>query len=192
MRDARASARAAIADAANREIKIIRALDGVEFARATATNASNRNETNRTTTTRATTTTMRDDDRTYDAAVRELAKTITGKKRADPGALTWEAQFAQLETYVSRLDLRGRVDALDVVHVAGTKGKGSTCAMVEGMLQGERDAGGDVHEPALDGRARAISDRRGDGGRGDVREGVLVDAGRDRGAVRRSGDAGVL
>ena len=135
---------------------------------------------------------MRDDDRTYDAAVRQLAKTITGKKRADPGALTWDEQFAQLETYVQRLDMRASVDALRVVHVAGTKGKGSTCAMVEAMLQGERDAGGDVHEPALDGRARAISDRRGDGGRGDVREGVLVDARRDRGAVRRSGDAGVL
>ena len=149
MRDARASARAAIADAANREIKIIRALDGVEFARATATNASNRNETNRTTTTRATTTTMRDDDRTYDAAVRELAKTITGKKRADPGALTWEAQFAQLETYVSRLDLRGRVDALDVVHVAGTKGKGSTCAMVEGMLRASGTRVGTFTSPHL-------------------------------------------
>ena len=74
----------------------------------------------------------------------------------------------------------------------GDEGEGIDVRDGGGDAQGERDAGGDVHEPALDGRARAISDRRGDGGRGDVREGVLVDAGRDRGAVRRSGDAGVL
>jgi len=71
-----------------------------------------------------------DAGRGYDAAVRRLGETITGKKRADPGSLTWEEQFAQLPTYVARLGLTEAMDALRVIHVAGTKGKGSTCAMV--------------------------------------------------------------
>ena len=45
-------------------------------------------------------------DESYDAAVRELGKTISGKKRSDPGAVTWEEQFAQLETYVRRTGLK--------------------------------------------------------------------------------------
>ena len=75
-----------------------------------------------------------DAGRGYDAAVRRLGETITGKKRADPGSLTWEEQFAQLPTYVARLGLTEAMDALRVIHVAGTKGKGSTCAMVERIL----------------------------------------------------------
>ncbi|OUS48963.1 putative folylpolyglutamate synthetase [Ostreococcus tauri] len=77
-------------------------------------------------------------DASFDAAVRQLGRTITGKKRADPGAMTWEAQFDQLGTYVRRLGLDGPSDALRVIHVAGTKGKGSTCAMAERCL---REAG---------------------------------------------------
>ena len=88
-------------------------------------------------------------DDSYDAAVRQLAKTITGKKRADPGALTWDEQFAQLETYVQRLDMRASVDALRVVHVAGTKGKGSTCAMVEAMLRASGARVGTFTSPHL-------------------------------------------
>ncbi|KAK9817171.1 hypothetical protein WJX72_010631 [[Myrmecia] bisecta] len=40
-----------------------------------------------------------------------------------------------MNTYLQRLDLSERLKTLRVVHVAGTKGKGSTCAMVESMLR---------------------------------------------------------
>jgi len=73
--------------------------------------------------------------RSYDDAIAALATTISGKKRADPGAMPWEAQFAQLDAYVARLGLRAGMDGLKVIHVAGTKGKGSTCAFVERVLR---------------------------------------------------------
>ena len=88
-------------------------------------------------------------DESYDAAVRELGKTISGKKRSDPGAVTWEEQFAQLETYVRRTGLKSQMDALNVIHVAGTKGKGSTCALVEGILRARGTRVGTFTSPHL-------------------------------------------
>ena len=88
-------------------------------------------------------------DESYDAAVRELGKTISGKKRSDPGAVTWEEQFAQLETYVRRTGLKSQMDALKVIHVAGTKGKGSTCALVEGILRARGTRVGTFTSPHL-------------------------------------------
>jgi len=45
--------------------------------------------------------------------------------------------------YLDRLGLRKGVDELQVLHVTGTKGKGSTCAFVESILraQGYRTGG---------------------------------------------------
>ena len=81
--------------------------------------------------------------------MRELGKTISGKKRSDPGAVTWEEQFAQLETYVRRTGLKSQMDALNVIHVAGTKGKGSTCALVEGILRARGTRVGTFTSPHL-------------------------------------------
>jgi folylpolyglutamate synthase len=36
---------------------------------------------------------------------------------------------------MQRIGLTGEIDKLRVIHVAGTKGKGSTCAMVDSILR---------------------------------------------------------
>ena len=79
-----------------------------------------------------TTTTTTDDE--YEACLAELAKTISGKNRNLPGSVTWEAQFATLQGYVEKLELREFLDNANAIHVAGTKGKGSTCAFAESIL----------------------------------------------------------
>ena len=55
-----------------------------------------------------TTTTTTDDE--YEACLAELAKTISGKNRNLPGSVTWEAQFATLQGYVEKLELREFLD----------------------------------------------------------------------------------
>ncbi|KAK9909332.1 hypothetical protein WJX75_000680 [Coccomyxa subellipsoidea] len=40
-----------------------------------------------------------------------------------------------MQVYLERLKLDKRLGALNVVHVAGTKGKGSTCAMIDSILR---------------------------------------------------------
>jgi len=75
-------------------------------------------------------------EKSYAAALERLSRTISGKKRVDANAKSWEEQFNHMETYASRLGLREGLEAMRVVHVAGTKGKGSTCAFVERMLRG--------------------------------------------------------
>ncbi|KAJ0395810.1 hypothetical protein ATCC90586_007283 [Pythium insidiosum] len=62
-------------------------------------------------------------------------KDLTGQDR---NVSTREETIAMMHHYLSRLELQAAVRQLSVVHVAGTKGKGSTCAMVERIL---REAG---------------------------------------------------
>ena len=88
----------------------------------------------KTTTTTTTTTTTDDDDDEYEACLAELAKTISGKNRNLPGSVTWEEQFALLQRYVEKLELREFLENANAIHVAGTKGKGSTCAFAESIL----------------------------------------------------------
>ena len=86
------------------------------------------------TTTTTTTTTDDDNDDEYEACLAELAKTISGKNRNLPGSVTWEEQFALLQRYVEKLELREFLENANAIHVAGTKGKGSTCAFTESIL----------------------------------------------------------
>ena len=73
-------------------------------------------------------------DDEYRAALEALQSTISGKTRAAPKGphdLTWEQQFDRLHVYLDRLGMTESVNAMSYIHVAGTKGKGSTCAFVD-------------------------------------------------------------
>ncbi|KAI8104349.1 hypothetical protein M9434_002907 [Picochlorum sp. BPE23] len=72
-----------------------------------------------------------DDD--YDRGLRLLESLITGKKRQD--GTQWEHAFDMMQCYLERLDLVDTLPKLHAIHVAGTKGKGSTCAIVESILR---------------------------------------------------------
>lgn len=74
------------------------------------------------------------DDRSYEAALRILSSLIAFKSRAEGKG--WRDAFENMEVYADRVGLGGgKLDELSVIHVAGTKGKGSTCAMVESILR---------------------------------------------------------
>ncbi|CEG45217.1 folylpolyglutamate mitochondrial-like [Plasmopara halstedii] len=78
------------------------------------------------------------------AAIDRLLGVSSAFKDLQPGkdiqVSTREETIAMMQHYLKRLNLGDIVDdssprALSVVHVAGTKGKGSTCAMVERILR---------------------------------------------------------
>uniref|UniRef100_M4C5T3 tetrahydrofolate synthase n=1 Tax=Hyaloperonospora arabidopsidis (strain Emoy2) TaxID=559515 RepID=M4C5T3_HYAAE len=78
------------------------------------------------------------------AALSRLLNVSSAFKDLQPGkdthVSTREETIAMMQHYLKRLKLDDVVDsssprALSVVHVAGTKGKGSTCAMVERILR---------------------------------------------------------
>jgi folylpolyglutamate synthase len=74
----------------------------------------------------------------YQKALRALQTTISGKTRAapkGPADLSWEDQFERLRLYLDRLGMTEDVDATRAIHVAGTKGKGSTCAFAEHIMR---------------------------------------------------------
>ena len=75
-------------------------------------------------------------DQRYERALEELARTISGKNRNLAGSVTWEEQFERLHEYIDVLPgIRDRLESeMRVIHVAGTKGKGSTCAFAEAIL----------------------------------------------------------
>lgn len=59
-------------------------------------------------------------------------KDLTGQDRT---VSTREETIAMMHHYMDRLAMTARVRQLSVIHVAGTKGKGSTCAMTERILR---------------------------------------------------------
>ncbi|GJN19807.1 hypothetical protein PR202_gb07117 [Eleusine coracana subsp. coracana] len=69
----------------------------------------------------------------YEEVLGCLASLITQKVRADTGnrGHMWEL----MAKYVQILELEESIEQLKVVHVAGTKGKGSTCAFAESILR---------------------------------------------------------
>ena len=73
--------------------------------------------------------------RDYGAALRALGGLISGRSRPDVGR-TWEGAFGAMGVFLERLGIsEAQLRGLSVIHVAGTKGKGSTCAMAESILR---------------------------------------------------------
>ena len=71
--------------------------------------------------------------RGYDQALKALGSLISGRRR--PDGKSWADAFEAMPVYLERLGLRERLGLLSVIHVAGTKGKGSTCSMAESILR---------------------------------------------------------
>ncbi|KAK1436161.1 hypothetical protein QVD17_01937 [Tagetes erecta] len=69
----------------------------------------------------------------YDEAMDALSSLITQKSRADQtnAGLRFELMF----DYVKILDLEEAISKMKIIHVAGTKGKGSTCTFAEAILR---------------------------------------------------------
>lgn len=69
----------------------------------------------------------------YDEAMEALSSLITKRTRADSGNMG--DQFDFLFRYLKMLELEEPISQLKVIHVAGTKGKGSTCTFTESILR---------------------------------------------------------
>ncbi|KAG0489593.1 hypothetical protein HPP92_006456 [Vanilla planifolia] len=70
----------------------------------------------------------------YEAAMKALSSLITKKKRGDGSKRT--EKFDQMFRYLQALELDQQcITELKIIHIAGTKGKGSTCAFSEAILR---------------------------------------------------------
>ncbi|KAL6777721.1 FPG2 [Auxenochlorella protothecoides x Auxenochlorella symbiontica] len=66
-------------------------------------------------------------------AQQALSSLISSKRRSS--GENWSHAFDMMASYLQRLGLDRELHKLSVIHIAGTKGKGSTAAMVENMLR---------------------------------------------------------
>lgn len=78
--------------------------------------------------------------RTFEDAIVAMNTLIHRKADMPPscpinGAPNWNAHFQALFHCIEVLELEDAIANLSVIHVAGTKGKGSTCAFTERMLR---------------------------------------------------------
>lgn len=71
----------------------------------------------------------------YETAMEALSSLITRQKRGDASKIG--SKYKKLDRmlmYIKILGLEGHLSGLKIIHVAGTKGKGSTCAFCEAIL----------------------------------------------------------
>ncbi|XP_044461301.1 folylpolyglutamate synthase isoform X2 [Mangifera indica] len=69
----------------------------------------------------------------YEEALDALSSLITKRNRAEPGDRFYSLDLVR--EYVKMLDLEEAISKMSVIHVAGTKGKGSTCTFTESILR---------------------------------------------------------
>ncbi|KAG4402659.1 hypothetical protein GLYMA_02G251400v4 [Glycine max] len=69
----------------------------------------------------------------YEEAMEALSSLITRRTRADDSNVG--DQFSLLYDYLKMLELEEPIANMKVIHVAGTKGKGSTCTFTESILR---------------------------------------------------------
>ncbi|KAK9063400.1 hypothetical protein SSX86_017270 [Deinandra increscens subsp. villosa] len=69
----------------------------------------------------------------YDEAMDALSSLITKKNRSHKYVA--DDRFERMFDYVKILDLEGPISQMKIIHVAGTKGKGSTCVFTEAILR---------------------------------------------------------
>ncbi|KAM7530032.1 hypothetical protein LguiB_033442 [Lonicera macranthoides] len=71
----------------------------------------------------------------YETAMEALSSLITRQKRGEKSNIGGKySKLDRMSMYVKILGLEERMAGLKIIHVAGTKGKGSTCAFSEAIL----------------------------------------------------------